>query len=139
MRGSGGAGGGGDGGLAIETFRKAMVKAAEVRKDGAELNAAETGALYMSLRGMRRDKRARTLATEALLNEKSPPGDIKMGLGWACLHVDVAVYTEDKKATVSKKVSDHIQWCDFWSTYQVGWRVGSLIALRLSCFACRVT
>ena len=104
-----------------------MMKAAEVRKDGAELSAVETGALYMSLRGMRRDKRARTAATEALLNEESPPAEIKMGLGWACLHVDVAVYTEDKKATVSKKVSDHIQWCDFWSTYQVGRRVASVI------------
>eukprot|EP00904_Undaria_pinnatifida_P000364 jgi/Undpi1/10328/HiC_scaffold_28.g12778.m1 len=112
--GGGGKGRGGRG----EGFRRAMAKAAAVRKDGVELSGAESGALYMSMRGMRRDKRARTAATEALLNAEIPPGEIKMGLGWACLHVDVAVYTEDKAKTVSKKVSDHIQWCDFWSTYQ---------------------
>lgn len=41
-----------------------------------------------------------------------------MGLGWACLHVDLAVFTEEKRFTQHKRVTGHVQWCDFWSCYQ---------------------
>lgn len=42
----------------------------------------------------------------------------RMGLGWACLHVDLAVYTEEKRFTEHKRVTGHIQWTDFWGCYQ---------------------
>lgn len=41
-----------------------------------------------------------------------------MGLGWACLHVDLAVYTEEQRFTEHKRVTGHIQWTDFWGCYQ---------------------
>lgn len=112
--------GGTGGNSAIDAFNKAMVAAAAARKGEVELGPVAFTAPLASKVGMRRDRRARSAAAEALINEKSPPAEMKMGLGWACLHVDVAVYTENKEMTQPKRVVGHIQWCNFWGIYQVG-------------------
>lgn len=104
---------------AITTFEQAMKSIAEVRSEEKIRGPDGVIVAGTSVRGMRRDKRARSAAAEALLDMNDPPREMKMGLGWACLHVDLAVYTEDGSAAENKRVAGHIQWCDFWSTYQV--------------------
>lgn len=79
---------------------------------------------------------ARSAAAEALLREKSPPGEMRMGLGWAVLHVDLVVYTEDSRKSLPKRVTGHLEWSNFWSTYQVGlvWdRLFSVYFLLVQC------
>lgn len=34
------------------------------------------------------------------------------------MHVDLAVYMEEKRFTEHKRVTGHIQWTDFWGCYQ---------------------
>lgn len=109
---------------AIKNYRQAMAKVVALRRDTIELSASKMKmkgnlAPFTSMRGMRRDKEARSVAALALLNETTPPKEMRMGLGWACLHVDVVVYTEKEEHTEPMRVVGHIQWCHFWSTYQV--------------------
>lgn len=80
---------------------------------------------------IQQNAQARSAAAEALLREKTPPREMKMGLGWAVLHVDVVVYTEDPSKSQPKRVRQHMEWSNFWSTYQVGWFVFSLVWPRL--------
>lgn len=113
------ASGGGGKTAAITTFEHTMNAIAQSRS-GEKIRGPD-GVIVAgtSLRGLRRDKRERSAAAESLLDMNDPPREMKIGLGWACLHVDLAVYTEDKAMTENKRVAGHIQWCDFWSTYQV--------------------
>lgn len=99
-----------------------MASATASRKEDLQLASMPATSLASSnkiVRGLRRDKRARSLAAEALLREDSPPEEIRMGLGWAILHVDVVVYTENKKMARPSRVTGHLEWSNFWSTYQV--------------------
>lgn len=82
-------------------------------------------------RGISRDKKARSAAAEALLREKSPPKEFRMGLGWAVLHVDVVIYTEDKNMAQPRRVPGHMQWSNFWNTYQV--RASYVVHVRVLC------
>ncbi|CAN0118809.1 unnamed protein product, partial [Ectocarpus fasciculatus] len=112
----GGGGSGGDGSAAIEKFHKA-VEAARVAREDA-LQYSRTPVARDTTRGISRDKKARSAAAEALLREKSPPKEFRMGLGWAVLHVDVVIYTEDKNMAQPRRVPGHMQWSNFWNTYQ---------------------
>lgn len=123
----------GAGSSAIEQFHKAMAEAAEVHKSEVELGKRAGLPAIGSMRGLRRDKKARSAAAEALINVKVPPQEMKMGLGWGCLHVDVPVFLANEKVAY-KRVEGHMQWCDFWSTYQVGAMYSGLIDLWIDEF-----
>ncbi|CAN0309802.1 unnamed protein product [Pylaiella littoralis] len=119
---SGDPSGGGNGAPAsIDMFLEAMAAATASLKENLELANLPVASFTSSnkfVRGLRRDKRARTLAAEALLREDSPPAEIRMGLGWAILHVDVVVHTENEKMARPLRVTGHLEWSNFWSTYQ---------------------
>ncbi|CAM9402874.1 unnamed protein product [Ectocarpus sp. 4 AP-2014] len=108
--------GGGDGSAAIDKFHKAVEAARVARQDA--LQYSRTPVARETTRGISRDKKARSAAAEALLREKSPPKEFRMGLGWAVLHVDVVIYTEDKNMAQPRRVPGHMQWSNFWNTYQ---------------------
>ncbi|CAM9522852.1 unnamed protein product [Ectocarpus sp. 8 AP-2014] len=108
--------GGGDGSAAIDKFHKAVEAARVARQDA--LQYSRTPVARDTTRGISRDKKARSAAAEALLREKSPPKEFRMGLGWAVLHVDVVIYTEDKNMAQPRRVPGHMQWSNFWNTYQ---------------------
>lgn len=101
---------------AIELY-DATVKAVAAERRKEKCRGSDGSTFYVSKRGLRRDKKARSAAAEALLQAKDPPAEMKIGLGWACLRTDLAVYAADK--TMYKRVSDETQWWDFWNTYQV--------------------
>ncbi|CAB1103033.1 unnamed protein product [Ectocarpus sp. CCAP 1310/34] len=109
--------GGGDGSAAIDKFHKAVEAARVARQDA--LQYSRTPGARDTTRGISRDKKARSAAAEALLRENSPPKEFRMGLGWAVLHVDVVIYTEDKNMAQPRRVPGHMQWSNFWNTYQV--------------------
>lgn len=102
---------------AIELY-DATVKAVAAERRKEKFQGFDGSAFYVSKRGLRKDKKARSAAAQALLQAKDPPAEMKIGLGWACLRTDLAVYAADK--TMYKRVSDETQWWDFWNTYQVG-------------------
>lgn len=91
-------------------------------------------AMTSSARGQRRDKKARSAAAEALLNVNDPPGEIKMGLGRAWIHVDLVIQTASTTKPITKRVEGHIQWCDFWSTYQVRLQLPLPMPVRFSTY-----
>eukprot|EP00903_Cladosiphon_okamuranus_P009842 g9353.t1 len=110
---------------AIDKFHKDMAAAAAARREQIKhaeesppANQYGVNPFARSARGLRRDKKARSAAAEALLREKSPPGEMRMGLGWAVLHVDLVVFTEDSRKSLPKRVTQHLGWSNFWSTYQ---------------------
>ncbi|CAM9837902.1 unnamed protein product, partial [Ectocarpus sp. 12 AP-2014] len=108
--------GGGDGSAAIDKFHKAVEAARVARQDA--LQYSRNPVARDTTRGISRDKKARSAAAEALLRENSPPKEFRMGLGWAVLHVDVVIYTEDKNMAQPRRVPGHMQWSNFWNTYQ---------------------
>lgn len=103
----------------VTLLDKAPLLASPVDTLSSTAKAGDASRGHKRSESQRRDRKARSAAASAQVIMKDPPKELRMGLGWACLHVDLAVYTEEKTEVQTKRVAGHIQWCDFWSTYEV--------------------